>query len=164
MSDKTVLVIDDNPDFNILVKFVLEHDTNWNILTASDGEEGVAQAQLQQPNLILLDVIMPNLNGLDVYRLLKTHPTTCFIPIVFVTAMPEIAKIIKLQIAEDIEIVIKPFDIMTLADRVIDICDRCIISGDFRIPAIAEMFQEMSIKDLLDEAVRETPRKSGTTP
>ena len=49
----TVLIIDDDIDFITLVKFVLEYDTNWNILTISDGRQGIAQAQLQQPNVIL---------------------------------------------------------------------------------------------------------------
>lgn len=124
MISKSLLVIDDDGDFNYLVKFILEHDTDWKIMTALGGEEGVALAQLQQPEVILLDMVMPNLSGLDVYHLLKSNPTTCSIPIIFVTAMVRMEPIIRAQITEDIEVITKPFNIMTLANQVIDVCDR----------------------------------------
>lgn len=124
MKNKTVLIIDDDDDFNTLVNFVLKHDTDWEIVTTSDGKKGVIQAQVQQPSVILLDIVMPNQNGLDIYNLLKSDPRTCSIPIIFVTAMVQMERIIKLQIAEEIEVITKPFDIMTLASRVIAACDR----------------------------------------
>lgn len=125
----SLLVIDDDGDFNALVKFVLEHDTDWKILTALGGREGVALTQLQQPDVILLDIVMPNLNGLDVYHLLKSNQTTCSIPIIFVTAMVRMKPIIRAQITEDIEVITKPFDIMTLANQVTDVCDRYLITN-----------------------------------
>lgn len=120
----TLLVIDDESDFNTLVKFVLEHDTNWKVLAAANGEEGLIQARSQQPSIILLDVVMHGLNGLEVYNLLKANPITRSIPIIFTTAMTRMEKIIKLQITEDTEVIIKPFDMMTLEKRVIEACDR----------------------------------------
>ncbi|MCC0179073.1 response regulator [Waterburya agarophytonicola K14] len=129
MISTSLLVIDDDGDFNDLVKFVLEHDTDWKIFTALDGEKGVALAQLQQPDIILLDIIMPNLNGLDVYHLLKSNPNTCSIPIIFVTAMVRMEPIIRAQITEDIEVITKPFDIMTLANQVINVCDRYLVTN-----------------------------------
>ena len=66
MTNITLLIIDDCHDSNSLVKFVLEHDTDWKIITALNGEEGVARAKLHQPTVILLDVAMPNLDGFRV--------------------------------------------------------------------------------------------------
>ena len=129
MISTSLLVIDDDGDLNTLIKFILEHDTDWKILTALGGREGVALAQLQQPSVILLDIVMPDLNGLDVYHLLKSNLTTCSIPIVFVTAMVRVEPIIRAQIAEDIEVIIKPFNIMTLANQVIDVCDRYLVTN-----------------------------------
>ncbi|MEM7595889.1 MAG: response regulator [Cyanobacteria bacterium P01_A01_bin.83] len=126
----SLLVIDDDPDFNTLVEFVLQHDTNWIILTASDGAEGLKIAKLQQPGVIFLDVVMPKLNGLDIYKLLKSHPNTCNIPIIFMTAMTRMEKIIKARITEDIKVIVKPFDIMTLANQIIIECDRYLIRNN----------------------------------
>ena len=126
----SLLVIDDDPDFNTLVEFILQHDTNWIILTASDGAEGLKLAELQQPGVILLNVVMPKLNGLDIYKLLKSNPDTCNIPIVFVTAMIRMEKIIKARITEDTKVIIKPFDIMTLANQIIIECDRYLIRNN----------------------------------
>lgn len=128
MNKKTILVIDNDDDFNILIKFILEHDTSWEIITASNGEQGIMQAQLQQPDAILLDVVLPHLDGLDIYNLLKFNLLTCSIPVIFVNAMVQMEKIIKLEIAEDIEVISKPFNIMSLAHRVIDVCDRYLVS------------------------------------
>ncbi len=125
-----LLVIDDDPDFNTLVKFILEYNTNWEILIASDGKAGVSLAKSRQPSIILLDVVMPEFNGLDIYKLLKSNPITCEIPIIFVTAMVRIKQIIKSHITEDIEVIIKPFDMMTLASQIINICDRYLITNN----------------------------------
>lgn len=128
----TVLIIDDDVDFNTLVKFVLEYDTSWNILTISEGRQGIAQAQLQQPSVILLDMVMPMLNGLDIYNLLKSNAATCSIPIIFVTAMIQMQEIVKLQITEDIEVIVKPFDIMKLAQQIDDVCDRYLVTNNIK--------------------------------
>lgn len=130
MTIKSLLVIDDDSDFNTLVKFILKHDTNWEVVIASDGKEGVYLAKLQQPSVILLDIVMPNLNGLDVYKLLKSDLITCKLPIIFVTAMVRMEKIIKYQITEDIEVIVKPFDIMKLASQIINVYDRYLITND----------------------------------
>ncbi len=130
MTITSLLVIDDDRDFNTLIKFFLKHDTNWEILTALDGKEGISLAKLQQPNIILLDVVMPELNGLDIYKLLKSDLTTCKIPIIFVTAMVRMEKIIKSQITENIEVIVKPFDMMTLANQIINVCDRYSITNN----------------------------------
>ena len=123
MISKTILIIDD-ADFSKLVKLVSKYDTNWKILTASNGETGLTKARSQQPSIILLDMVMPGLDGLEVYYLLKSNPITRSIPIIFVTAMVSMEKIIKLQITEDIQVITKPFDILTLKNQVINACDR----------------------------------------
>ena len=125
-----LLLIDDDRDFNTLVKFILQHDTNWEILIASDGKAGVSLAKSRQPSIILLDVVMPEFNGLDIYKLLKSNPITCEIPIIFITAMVRMKQIIKSQITEDIEVIIKPFDMMTLVSQIINVCDRYLITNN----------------------------------
>ncbi len=120
----SLLIIDDNEDFNTLVKFVLEQDTDWQIFTALNAQQGLEIARSHQPSAILLDVILSGLDGLDVYNLLKSNPATQSIPIIFVTAMPGTAKIIRTRIAEDVAIITKPFNILSLKNKIIDTCDR----------------------------------------
>ena len=81
VTPRSLLVIDDNDNFIILVKLFLELDTDWKIITALDGKEGIAKARLEQPDLILLDVAMPRLDGIAVYKMLKSERATRSIPI-----------------------------------------------------------------------------------
>ncbi|MGF1591379.1 MAG: response regulator [Pleurocapsa sp.] len=111
MASKQILVIDDNDDCTALIKCVLESETNWDIVTASNGKEAIVLANYIRPDVILLDIVMPDLNGLDVYRLLKSALTTCFIPIIFMTAMNPIVPILELQMTENVKIVTKPMNI-----------------------------------------------------
>jgi CheY-like chemotaxis protein len=120
MSKTTVLIIDDNQDFQILVKFVLEQDTSWKVLTALTGEEGIALAQSYHPDVILLDIAMPELDGFDVYRSLKFHSSTRSIPIIFMTAIIGMEKEIEQRTAKDIKIITKPFNVLTLESQIID--------------------------------------------
>ena len=123
MVPQRLLLIDDDDDCNTLVKFVLEQDTNWQILTANNGKEGIAIARSEHIDIILLDIVMPELNGLDVYKLLKSDLYTCTIPIIFMTAIMPIAPILKSQITDDVEVIIKPFDINKLALKIMEACE-----------------------------------------
>ena len=118
MTDITLLIIDDCHDSNQLVKFVLEQDTDWKIITALNAEEGINRARAHRPSVILLDVAMPNIDGLDVYELLKSDETTRSIPIIFTTAMVGVEERIKRRISNKVKIITKPFDIRTLETRI----------------------------------------------
>ena len=124
MSSKSLLLIDDNDNFITLVKFFLERDTDWKIITALDGKEGIAKAQKFQPDLILLDVAMPNLDGIAVYKILKSKQTTHLIPTVFLTAMIGMEKVVRSQVNTDVEVVTKPMSIILLKNQITDLYDR----------------------------------------
>ncbi|HEY9769123.1 MAG TPA: response regulator [Coleofasciculaceae cyanobacterium] len=111
MASKQILIVDDNDDCTALIKFVLESETDWQIATASHGKEAIILANYIRPDAILLDIVMPDLNGLDVYRLLKSALTTCYIPIIFMTAMHPIGEILELQIKDSVKIITKPMNI-----------------------------------------------------
>ena len=125
---KSLLLIDDDNSCTTLVKFVLEQDTNWQILIATDAEEGITRAKLRQPDVILLDIMMPKLDGLDIYKILKSDFYTSNIPIIFMTAITPIEPILKSQITEDVDVIIKPFDVTKLAEQITKICDRYYLS------------------------------------
>ncbi|MRV70749.1 response regulator [Duganella sp. FT92W] len=85
---KTVLIIDDTPaNLGVLVDYLEQHDLC--VVVAQDGEEGLMRAQFLHPDLILLDVMMPVLDGLETCRRLKDDARTHDIPVIFMTALGE---------------------------------------------------------------------------
>ena len=84
---KTILIVDDEEDFCFFVKLNLEQTGKFDVLTATSGAEGIKMAIKYQPDLILLDIIMPNMPGTQVAEELLNHKATKDIPIIFVTAI-----------------------------------------------------------------------------
>lgn len=82
-----ILIIDDDPALRKLYEQRL-HAAGYDIITASNGNEGVEQALTHQPNLVLLDLMMPAKGGLGVLEILKTMPQTKDIPVIVMTAYP----------------------------------------------------------------------------
>jgi CheY-like chemotaxis protein len=119
-----ILVIDDDEDNTTLIKFALEMNTDWEILLASDGREGVTKAELERPDLILLDVIMPGLDGLNVCEILKANLFTCSIPVIFITAMTSIETLSQLKTSLAEAIIIKPFNPVNLDSQIAEICNK----------------------------------------
>ena len=85
MSGKTVLYVEDN-EFNRKIVRQLLSRTSYRLVEANDGEAGVAAAREQQPDLILMDVQLPKMSGLDATRVLKSDATTAHIPIIVITS------------------------------------------------------------------------------
>jgi two-component system cell cycle response regulator DivK len=85
MKDRTVLHIEDNEYNRKIVRQLLSR-TTYRLLEAADGEEGLAVAKRELPDLILMDVQLPKLSGLDATRLLRADPRTANIPLVVVTS------------------------------------------------------------------------------
>jgi two-component system cell cycle response regulator DivK len=85
MSAKTILYIEDN-EYNRKIVRQLVSRTSYRLIEAVDGESGVAQAQQELPDLILMDVQLPKMSGLDATRLLKADSRTSHIPIVVITS------------------------------------------------------------------------------
>ncbi|MCL6436784.1 MAG: response regulator [Leptolyngbyaceae cyanobacterium HOT.MB2.61] len=83
---KTVLVVDDEEDVRAIARLGLEMGANWNVLTASSGQEAVAMAATHQPDVILLDMMMPDMDGRATLQQLQANPTTQPIPVILVTA------------------------------------------------------------------------------
>ena len=85
MSDRRVLYVEDNEYNRKIVRQLLSR-TSYRLLEAMDGVEGVAMAQRELPDLILMDVQLPKLSGLDATRRLRADPRTAHIPLVVVTS------------------------------------------------------------------------------
>jgi two-component system cell cycle response regulator DivK len=85
VTDKTVLYVEDN-EFNRKIVRQLLSRTSYRLVEANDGEAGVAAAREHQPDLILMDVQLPKMSGLDATRMLKSDATTAHIPIIVITS------------------------------------------------------------------------------
>ena len=86
MRKSKILIIDDEVDFGYFVKANLEARGPLKVKTASSGEEGLLMAQRFKPDLILLDIIMPDMDGMEVLAQLKEMEKTMFIPVLMLTA------------------------------------------------------------------------------
>ena len=114
---KTVLVVDDEQDILDLVRFRLEHD-GYRVITASDGEAGLALAQAERPDLCILDVMIPKLTGLEVLAHLRADPTTTGIRVILLTARGQDADIDRGFELGAHDYVTKPFSPRELRRRV----------------------------------------------
>jgi two-component system, OmpR family, alkaline phosphatase synthesis response regulator PhoP len=82
-----VLVIDDEADFCYFVRKNLMRDGLFDVIIATNGKDGIELAENEQPDIILLDLVMPDMPGEDVAAVLKEHATTANIPILYITAL-----------------------------------------------------------------------------
>jgi len=117
LSQRTILIIDDTIS-NLRVAVDLLHAYGFRILTASDGESGIERAHLAQPDLILLDVRMPGLDGFECCRRLKAHPGTAHIPVIFMTALTDTDNKVRGFDLGGVDYISKPFDAGELLARV----------------------------------------------
>lgn len=112
-----ILVVDDEPDLLVLLE---EHLTQegYAVITATTGMQAISIARAEQPDLILLDVMMPGVSGFDVCNILQDFPETASIPVIFLTAVAETKrKVMGLNLGAD-DYITKPFDLHELAARV----------------------------------------------
>lgn len=117
LSTRTILIIDDTPaNLEVMVASLEHHD--FRVLVAEDGEEGLQRSILVQPDLILLDVVMPGVDGFDICRRLKNTPQTLDIPVIFMTAMADARNKIAGFEAGASDYVAKPFRIEEVVARI----------------------------------------------
>jgi two-component system alkaline phosphatase synthesis response regulator PhoP len=111
-----ILIADDERDIIDFLKYNLEKE-GFDVLTAKNGIEAVAQAK-KNPSLILLDVMMPEMDGLEAVRTLKKNSTTAKIPVIFLTARgSEVDEVVGLELGAD-DYIIKPVSIPKLMARI----------------------------------------------
>jgi adenylate cyclase len=116
-SPARILIVDDSPtNRDILVTRLATH--GYDLTQAADGEEALAAVKTLVPDLVLLDVMMPRMNGIDACRLLKNDPTLPFIPVILVTAKADTKDVIAGLEAGADEYLTKPVDHRALVARV----------------------------------------------
>ncbi len=118
-----ILVVDDEPEAVELIEFNLK-PAGFDVLTAADGAEALKKARSGSPSLIVLDLMLPEVDGLEVCKMLRRDPATAAIPIVMVTAKAaELDRILGLELGAD-DYITKPFSPRELVLRVKKILER----------------------------------------
>src|SRR5512133_2453544 len=118
-----ILVVDDEPEAVELLEFNLKQ-AGFDVATAADGAEALKKARASLPGLILLDLMLPEIDGLEVCKMLRRDPATAAIPIVMVTAKAaELDRILGLELGAD-DYVTKPFSPRELVLRIKNILQR----------------------------------------
>ena len=118
MENKRILVIDDEEYVREVIQICLETVAGWQVITANSGSRGIELAQKERPDAILLDVMMPEMDGIMTFKELQVNELTSYIPIVLLTAKAEVT-----QGEEFAEIGIKgtiskPFDPLELPNQI----------------------------------------------
>ena len=109
MPNKKILIIEDEADVVDLLTLQLRKAGGFSVLTAHDGTEGLKKARAETPTLIVLDLMLPRMSGLEVCKILKTDSSTRHIPIIMLTAKAEeVDRIVGLEFGAD-DYVTKPF-------------------------------------------------------
>ena len=113
MAEGTVLIIEDEENLQEALKYNLERE-GYEVLTASDGERGLGMAREKRPDLVILDIMLPHLDGLEVCRILRREHDT---PIIMLTAKSEeVDRVVGLELGAD-DYITKPFSMRELLAR-----------------------------------------------
>ena len=129
VDSKNILVVEDDLDIRELISFNLANEGHQ-VFEANDGEVGIDKARNNNPDLILLDLMLPGIQGLDVCRIIKSDQETKEIPIIMVTALGQEEDIVKgLETGAD-DYITKPFSIKVLIARVNAVLKRSIEVGE----------------------------------
>ena len=113
-ASKRILLIDDEPDVQRVVQTCLEKLTQWTVIIAASGEEGLLKVIAEQPDVILLDIMMPEIDGYMFLDALWAKPEMQFIPVVFLTAQAGLLEPHRYETLGVKGIIAKPFDPLTL--------------------------------------------------
>jgi DNA-binding response OmpR family regulator len=113
----TVLVIDDDPVIVKLLRVNFELE-GFNVISAADGREGVEMARAERPDVVVSDIMMPVMNGLELVSTLKSDPDTADLPVLLLSAKAQMADVQRgFELGAD-DYVTKPFDPIELIDKV----------------------------------------------
>ncbi len=118
MEIRKVLLVEDEQDIRKVAQISLQFRGGWTVIVANDGIDGLAMAAAEKPDLILLDCMMPRLDGYETCQQLKLDPNLRDIPVIFLTAKSQESEIRKGLQMGAIGYLIKPFNPMSLADEI----------------------------------------------
>jgi len=120
VSTKQILVIDDETAIQEVVQSCFEDLAGWTVITASSGQAGLNQALMANPDAIVLDVLMSDMDGITLLRKLKANPKTEVIPVVLLTIATDFTDPGGCEALGAVGAIAKPFDPINLVEQVAD--------------------------------------------
>jgi CheY-like chemotaxis protein len=115
---RKVLIIDDEDDIREVAALSLESVAGWEVIVAISGAQGLARAIEHRPDAILLDVMMPGMDGPSTFRELRKNPATAKIPVLLLTAKVQSSDQRRFADLGVEAVLFKPFDPLTLSDQI----------------------------------------------
>ncbi len=113
-----IMIVDDDEDICTVVELAARRVGGWDVVVAASGQEALAKARSERPDVILLDAMMPVLDGPATLVKLREEPSTATIPVIFLTAKVQRREVEHYKELGAIGVIRKPFDAMTLPDEV----------------------------------------------
>lgn len=120
-----ILYVEDEPDIQVVARIALESLGGFTVEVCSSGSEALEKIAIFQPQLILLDVMMPDMDGPTTLGKLRELPHFAATPVIFMTAKVQPSEVAGYKQLGAVDVIPKPFDPMTLASTVQDIWQRC---------------------------------------
>ena len=118
MSTRRILIVDDESDIREVAQMSLEMVSGWHVLTAESGDQGIAKARQEKPDAILLDAMMPDMDGAATFQKLQADPSTKQIPVIMFTAKVQPADRKRFADLGVKDVIAKPFDPMKLGSQI----------------------------------------------
>lgn len=118
-----ILIVDDEPDLVQTLQDRLEMN-GYSIVTAGNGKEGLQKAIQEKPDIVLLDVIMPVMDGLQMLEALRKHPESKDCAVIMLTARSQQQDIVRAKTCGIKDYVVKPFDLSELIEKIGDVLEQ----------------------------------------
>lgn len=115
---KRILIVDDDDSILTIIKMALEFTSGWDVTTIASATKAIALVESECSDAIVLDVMMPELNGSEVFQLLRSKPKTQNVPIIFLTAKVERTGHQSLKDMGAAGVLVKPFEPDMIADQI----------------------------------------------
>lgn len=121
---KKILYAEDEPDVQTIVELTISSMSNYEIKICENGKRLLECVEEYKPDLILLDVMMPEMDGITTFKNLQESPSTKDIPVIFVTAKAQVHEVGKFKEIGSWGVITKPFRVMSLCDEIREIWDQ----------------------------------------